>query len=51
MTIELLSKQHKVDTSQSLLTQAQTLISKHKLSADYIKALYNIEVRHHKGDN
>ena len=43
MTINQHCIEHGVETNQSLLIKAQTLISLHKMSADYIKALYNIE--------
>ena len=45
MTIKELCIKHGVDSDLSLLIQAQTLISRHNLSADLIKALYNIETR------
>lgn len=45
MTIQELCIKHGVDRELGLLVQAQTLISRHNLSADLIKALYNIETR------
>ena len=48
MTINQHCIEHNVDTELSLLIKAQTLISVHKMSADYIKAIYNIETNRHK---
>ena len=48
MTINQHCLEYGVETNQSLLVKAQILISLHKMSADYIKAIYNIEINKEK---
>ena len=48
MTINQHCIEYGVETNQSLLVKAQMLISLHKMSADYIKAIYNIEINKEK---